>query len=62
MLEVYHHGDTYMVYNCSYCYLDNYVHRLVHNKTDGKLVEVPGTSDDVSLCVVLHVIGIHMYR
>ncbi|XP_065918473.1 BRCA1-associated protein-like [Dysidea avara] len=27
---------------------DNYVHRLVHNKTDGKLVEVPGTSDDIA--------------
>jgi len=45
-----------MLYNCSKYLLDNYVHRLVHNKTDGKLVEV-GTSDNVSLCVVLHIIG-----
>ena len=33
-------------------FLDNYVHRLVQNKSDGKVVEVPG-NEEVIICICL---------
>ena len=35
-------------------FLDNYVHRLVQNKSDGKVVEVPG-NEEVIICICLSV-------
>ncbi len=30
--------------------IDNYVHRLVQNKTDGKLVQIEGANNSVCVC------------
>ena len=39
--------------------LDNYVHRLVQTKAGGKLVEVSGSAEEVSVQVSTSVVGIN---
>ena len=39
--------------------LDNYVHRLVQTKAGGKLVEVSGSAEEVSVQVSPSVVGIN---
>ena len=43
----------------SYGLLDNYVHRLVQTKAGGKLVEVSGSAEEVSIYSILSMVSIN---
>ena len=43
----------------SYGLLDNYVHWLVQMKAGGKLVEVSGSAEEVSIYIILSMVAIN---